>query len=66
MVIHGLNDVSILDGADEEWVDDDEDRAISKKSPIRILLNFKAVKDPDVVVDMAYVKKRINKMAKNP
>lgn len=59
MIIHGLKEVSILDGAYEEWIDDPE-RAVSKKSPIRILGHFKANKNPNVLVDMAYVKKRIN------
>ncbi|MEN8147681.1 MAG: rhodanese-like domain-containing protein [Campylobacterota bacterium] len=62
MIVHGLKEVSILDGAYEEWIDEDEQRAVSKKSPIRILGNFKAVKNPNVVVDMAYVKKRVNKV----
>ena len=61
MITHGLKEVSILDGAYEEWIDDEE-RAVSKKMPIRILGNFKAVKEPNIVVDMAYVKKRINKV----
>ncbi len=61
MIVHGLKEVSILDGAYEEWIDDEE-RAISKKLPIRILGNFKATKNPNIVVDMAYVKKQINKV----
>lgn len=61
MITHGLKEVSILDGAYEEWIDDEE-RAVSKKLPIRILGNFKATKNPNILVDMAYVKKRINKV----
>ena len=61
MIVHGLKEVSILDGAYEEWIDDEE-RAISKKLPIKILGNFKATKNPNILVDMAYVKKRINKV----
>ena len=61
MITHGLKEVSILDGAYEEWVDD-EDREISNKLPIRLMGSFKATKNPNVIVDMAYVKKRINKV----
>lgn len=61
MIVHGLKEVSILDGAYEEWIYDEE-RAVSKKQPIRILGNFKATKNPNIVVDMDYVKKRINKV----
>ncbi len=61
MITHGLKEVSILDGAYEEWIDDEE-RAVSKKLPIRLVGNFKAAKDPNIIVDMAYVKKKINKV----
>ena len=60
MITHGLKDVSILDGAYEEWIDDEE-RTVSKKESIRLMGNFKATKRMNVIVDMAYVKKHINK-----
>ncbi len=62
MIAHGLKEVSILDGAYEEWIDDDAEREVSKKLPIRILGSFKASKNPNIVVDMEYVKQRINKV----
>ena len=61
MITHGIKEVSNLDGAYEEWIDD-EDREISKKLPIRLMGSFKAAKNPNVIVDMAYVKQRINKV----
>ena len=61
MITHGLKEVSILDGAYEEWVDDEE-REVSTKLPIRLMGSFKATKNPNIIVDMAYVKKRVNKV----
>ena len=61
MIVHGLKEVSILDGAYEEWTDDD-DRAVSNKQPIKLLGNFTAKKNLNILVDMVYVKKRINKV----
>jgi thiosulfate/3-mercaptopyruvate sulfurtransferase len=61
MITHGLKEVSILDGAYEEWVDDEE-REVSTKLPIRLMGSFKATKNPNIIVDMAYVTKRINKV----
>lgn len=61
MLVHGLKDVSILDGAYEEWTDD-EARAVSTKLPIRIMGNFTVTKNPNVVVDLEYVRKHINKV----
>ncbi len=61
MLVHGLKEVSILNGAYEEWIDD-EKRAVTKKQPIRIMGNFKATKNPNVIVDMEYVKNKINKV----
>jgi thiosulfate/3-mercaptopyruvate sulfurtransferase len=61
MIVHGLKEVSILDGGYQEWTDDEE-REISKKQSIRLMGDFKATKKAGVIVDMDYVKKRINKV----
>jgi len=61
MIVNGLNDVAILNGAFGEWEDDD-DRSISTKLTKRAAGHFKATYHPGIVVDMAYTKAHIDKV----
>jgi len=61
MIVHGLKDVAILDGAFGEWEDED-DRAISTTLTKSRQGNFKASYKPGTVVDMAYTKAHIGKI----
>jgi len=61
MIVHGLKDVTILNGEFGEW-EDEEDRAISTKLTKNPQGNFKAVYKSGVLVDLKYTKAHIGKV----
>jgi len=61
MIVNGLKDVAILDGAFGEWEDEDE-RDISTTLTKTVQGNFKAHYAPGTVVDMTYTRKHIGKV----
>ncbi len=61
MIVHGLKNVAILNGAFGEWEDDD-DRAISTTLTKKKQGSFKAKFTPGILVDLAYTKAHIGKV----
>lgn len=63
LIANGFTNVSILNGGYGDWEDeyeDDKDATSTKTSKIK-MGNFKAKFNPDILVDMAYVKAHIGK-----
>lgn len=61
MIVNGLKNVAILDGAFAEW-EDGEERTISNKRVKTASGDFKASYKPGILVDMAYTKAHIGKV----
>ena len=61
MIVNGLKDVTILNGAYAEW-EDDEERPISTKLAHNAKGNFKAKFNPNILIDLEYTKAHIGKV----
>ena len=61
MIVNGLKDVAILNGGFAEWEDDD-DREISNRYVFKEVGTFKANFNPNILVDLEYVKAHISKV----
>lgn len=65
LIVNGFENVSILDGGFSEWKNQllDKEDAITLQTPTYKKGNFKAKYNPNILVDMQYVKAQIGKVA---
>jgi thiosulfate/3-mercaptopyruvate sulfurtransferase len=65
LIVHGFENVSILDGGFSEWKNKllDKEDAVSLQIPTYNKGNFTAKYNPSVLVDMQYVKEKVGKTA---